>query len=157
MRLHIGAGDKRWPGWVNCDNFGDQDIVSDCRNLPFDPNTADEIQSIHFIEHIPRLDVDNMLADWHRILKPGGKLVLEVPCLNKIAKHIVAGEKNMRLTVLGIFGDPRDKKPGMMHQWCYSKEELIEIVQQAGFSNVQCSEPKFHMVERDMRIEAIKP
>ena len=156
VRLNVGCGDKRWPGWVNCDAYGEPDVVADCRALPFDADYADEIQSIHFVEHVGRMDVDNMLMDWHRVLKTGGKLVIEVPCLNKIAQHIVNGEKNMRLMQLGIFGDPRDPKPGMMHRWSYTKEELTEILLQAGFKDVEVKDPVFHVVERDMRIEAVK-
>ncbi len=157
MRLHLGAGDKSWPGWCNCDAHGEPDVITDCRKLPFDADYADEIQAIHFVEHVPRLDVDNMMADWLRVLKPGGKLAIEVPCLNKMAQHIVNGEKNIRLTTLGIFGDPRDKKPGMMHQWAWTTEEMTSVLLQAGFKDVKVVEPYFHHKERDMRVEAVKP
>ncbi len=109
VRLHVGSGDKSWPLFINVDAHGDPDVVADVRTMPFVASYADEIQAIHVVEHIPRLSVDNMLLDWHRILKPGGKLVIEVPCLNKIAKMIVDGQTNMSLTIMGIFGDPRDK------------------------------------------------
>ena len=157
MRLHIGAGDKIWPGFCNVDLHADADVNADCRKLPFPADYADELHSVHFVEHIPRLDLENMLIDWHRVLKPGGKLAIELPCLNKIAQNIVNGEVNLRLTVLGIFGDPNDKRAGMMHQWAYTKEELSESIMQCGFNNVRVMEPKFHVPERDMRIEATKP
>tara|TARA_R110000868_G_scaffold52597_4_gene165950 strand:- start:1648 stop:2130 length:483 start_codon:yes stop_codon:yes gene_type:complete len=157
VRLHLGSGDKHWPLWVNVDAHGEPDVVSDCKKLPFDTDYADEIQAIHFIEHIARMSVDNMLMDWHRVLKRGGKLVVELPCLNKMAQHIVDGNKNIRMTTLGIFGDPRDKKPGMMHQWAWTKEELSETMRNVGFKDVTVLEPVFHHAVRDMRIEAIKP
>jgi ubiquinone/menaquinone biosynthesis C-methylase UbiE len=151
------AGDKCWPGWVNVDANGDQDIVSDCRKLPFEADYADEIQCIHGVEHVPRIQVDNMLADWHRVMKRGAKLVLELPCLDKMAAHIVAGEKNIRLTTLGMYGDPRDKAPGMMHAWGYTREEISSILEQGGFARIEVKEPAFHIAERDMRVEAFKP
>lgn len=157
MRLHLGSGDKHWPGWVNVDAYGEPDVISDCRKLPFGPDQADEIQSIHFIEHVPRLELENMLMDWHRVMKPGAKLAIEVPCLDKMAALIVAGEKNLRLTLLGIFGDPRDPKPGMMHAWAYTKAELSAALEQCGFTDIQVKEPIFHMPARDMRLEAVKP
>lgn len=157
VRLHLGCGNKIWPGWQNVDLHEEADVQADCRKLPFDADYADEIQSIHFIEHIPRLDLENTLIDWYRVMKPGAKLVLELPCLNKMAQLIVNGETNLRLTVLGIFGDPRDPKPGMMHQWAYTKEELTEIVRQCDFVEVTVKEPVFHVPERDMRVEARKP
>ena len=158
MRLNVCSGDKHWPGFTNVDQYSDvADINADCRHLKFDYSTADEIHCIHGVEHVPRLDVENMLMDWHRVLKPGGKLVIEVPCLDKIAQSIVNKEKNIRMTTLGIFGDPRDTKPGMMHQWCYTGAELSEILNQCGFIGIEVMEPVFHIPARDMRIEAVKP
>lgn len=155
--VQVGSGDKHWPGFVNVDAHGDPDVVSDGRQLPFDPDYADEIHAIHFVEHIPRLHVDMMLADWFRVLKSGGKVVIEVPCLDKIAKMILAGEKNISMTVLGIFGDPRDGKPGMMHCWSYTAEELTGILEQVGFKEITVGDPAFHVRRRDMRVEGVKP
>lgn len=97
------------------------------------------------------------MYEWFRVLKRGGKLVLECPCLDKIAQLIVNGETNMRLTVLGIFGDPRDPKPGMLHQWCWSKAELLEALTGVNFTNITFLEPVFHFPQRDMRVECTKP
>lgn len=157
LRLHVGAGNKHWPGFVNVDKFGEADVQADLRDMPFEKATADDIHAIHCVEHIPRLELEKTLQHWHDILKPGGKLVIEVPCMNKIAQMIVEGEKNLRLTLLGIFGDPRDPKPGMMHGWCYTREELTEALRQCGFDQVTEVAPKFHIERRDMRLEAVKP
>ncbi len=156
VRLNVGSGSKHWPGFVNVDKYGDAEVEADIRELPFEASSVDEIHAIHCVEHIPRMDIDAAMNRWYRILKPGGKLFIEVPCMNKIAQLIVDGEKNLRLTMLGIFGDPRDPKPGMMHQWCYTREEMNDILIQAGFS-VSEAAPKFHIEKRDMRIEAVKP
>lgn len=157
VRLHIGCGTHIWPGWTNCDLHAEADVNTDGRTLPFDADYADEIHAIHFIEHVPRLDLDNMLTEWRRVLKPGGKLVLELPCLNKMAQSVVDGEKNIRLTLLGMYGDPRDPRPGMMHQWGYTKEEITEVLRQCDFKDVTAMEPLFHVPARDMRVEAVKP
>lgn len=156
VRVNAGAGDRHWPGFYNCDKYGAAEIECDLRELPFEASTVDEIHAIHAIEHLPRMDVDVVMNKWYRLLKPGGRLFLEVPCMNKIAQMIVDGEKNLRLTLLGVFGDPRDPKPGMMHGWCYTREELTDILIQAGFSVTE-AEPKFHIAKRDMRLEAVKP
>jgi predicted SAM-dependent methyltransferase len=156
VRLHLAAGDKYWPGWVNVDLHGEQDVNSDIRSLPFESNYADEIQAHHVIEHLHRKDTGPALGEWFRVLKPDGKLVLEMPCLDKIAKLIVDGEKNQRLTLLGLFGDPRDPKPDMLHKWCYSKAELTEVLCGVGFRDIKVMEPVFHLPPRDFRIEAVK-
>ena len=151
------AGEKYWPGWTNVDAYAETDVQSDCRRLPFETDAATEIHCIHGLEHVPRLEVENMLLDWHRVMRPGARLAIEVPCLDKMAALITAGEKNLRLTLLGIFGDPRDPKPGMMHAWAYTKAELCTILEQCGFDDVKVMEPKFHIAARDMRVEARKP
>lgn len=161
MRLNLGCGDKRWPGFVNIDLnpdpiMGEPDVKTDIRQMSFGDNEADEIHAIHLFEHLPRMQADRVLQEWRRVLKPGGKLVIEIPCLDKIAQNIINGEKNMRLTVLGLFGNPMDDKPDMMHQWCYSKNEIQTMLEGVGFRSVELLEPKFHMAQRDMRVEAIK-
>ncbi len=155
--MNVGAGDKYFPGFVNCDLHGEQDIVCDISKIPVETDHADELHAYHVLEHIHRKTACETLQEWFRVLKRGGKIVIEVPCLNKIAQHIVNGEKNQRLTVLGLFGDPRDTKPDMMHQWCYTKEELVELMVGIGFSDVNVEEPVFHIASRDMRVTGVKP
>jgi len=156
IKLHLGSGDKHWPGWINVDAHGDQDIVCNVAEISSFVDNVDEIYAIHVFEHLPRLSIHPTLQDWYRVFKPGGKLVMEMPCMDKIARNIVAGEKNLRLTLLGIFGDPRDEKPDMMHQWCWTAFELHEELQDAGFTNIKFSEPRFHIPARDMRVTAYK-
>ncbi len=161
MRLNLGAGDKRWPGFLNVDLndhpiAGAPDIRSDVRKLEIEDKAATEIHAIHLFEHFNRIEADKVLQDWRRVLVDGGKLVMEVPSLDKIAKMLVDGEKNMRLTLLGLFGDPADKKPDMMHKWCYLQSELHAMLEGAGFRKVTFMEPVFHIPQRDIRVEAIK-
>ncbi len=155
LRINVAAGNKHWPGFCNVDKYGEADVQSDIRELPFEDGTVDEMHAIHCLEHLPRMELESILHHWNRLLKTGGKLVIELPCLNKISQMVVDGEKNLRLTVLGIFGDPRDEKPGMMHQWCYTREELTEALDQCNFTVTE-AEPKFHIARRDMRLEAVK-
>lgn len=161
MRLNLGAGAHRWPGFCNVDlnddpKAGPPDLRSDVKHLLLDDGVAEEIHAIHVFEHIPRLEADKVVQEWRRVLVEGGKLVIEVPCMDKIAKLIVDGEKNMRMTLLGIFGDPRDPKPDMLHKWCYLQSELHSMLEGAGFRHVEFKEPAFHFQARDMRVEAIK-
>lgn len=151
IRLHLGSGRHYWPSFSNCDSEGRCDKVTDVTKLDYPDNSVDEIYAIHLFEHISRLDAETTLREWRRVLKPGGKLVLELPCLDKMAQMIVDGEENIRLTLLGIFGDPREKSKAMLHQWAYTKKEISDLFYHCGFA-CEVLEPVFHIAKRDMRI-----
>lgn len=154
VRLHLGSGYKYWPGWINIDMM-DADIIHDVKTLPmFENESVDEIQAIHVFEHFSRMDIDVILKEWRRVLKNGGKLVMEMPSMDKIAGLIKEGETNIRYTLAGIFGDPREG-PLMQHHYCWQDEELKVTLKKAGF-NVKLMEPVFHVPKRDLRVEAIK-
>lgn len=145
MRLHLGAGHYHWPGFVNLDS------ETDLKALPY--SEVDEIHAIHLFEHLPVFEVNDYLKEWWRALKTGGKLVLELPCLDKMAQSIVDGEQNQRLTLLGIFGDPRDwkERPLMRHEWAWTIRDITSVLEGVGFS-VEIESPIFHIEKRDMRV-----
>lgn len=155
VRVQLGNGRHYWPGFINCDSEGRCDQIMDVRKLDFPDDSVSEIYAIHLFEHISRLDAESTLLEWKRALKVGGKLVLELPCLDKMAQMIVDGETNIRLTLLGIFGDPREKSKMMLHQWAYTKKELTDLFLHCGF-RCEVSEPVYHLPKRDMRITGIK-
>jgi SAM-dependent methyltransferase len=51
--------------------------VADCTELPFDDEAFDRIVSFETLEHL--LEQDKLLAEFRRVLKPGGFLVLSSP------------------------------------------------------------------------------
>ena len=52
----------------------------DGHELPFEDGTFDLVTNWHVIEHIP--NVMDAIAEWRRVLKPGGVLMLETPASN---------------------------------------------------------------------------
>ncbi len=155
LRLHLGCGPRRWPGFVNVD-MDQGDVISDVRSLPYEAASVDEIQAIHLFEHLPRWEAGPTLAHWHTLLKPGGLLVLEMPCFDKIMRMYAEGERDPRMVQWGLYGDPKYKNPAMMHGWCWSEKELMEEAAQCQFARFRFTEPKFHQKRRDMRMEAVK-
>lgn len=158
VRIHLGSGDKHWPGWLNVDSCEGAYISSDVRKLEcFGNEYADEIQAIHLFEHLYRWEAPAVLVEWKRVLKPGGLLVLELPSFEKIMKQFAAGVRDERMIRWGLFGDPGYGSVEMTHKWSWTHSELAAELQIAGFENVQVQEPIFHIKERDFRICGRKP
>lgn len=85
VKLNLGCWVFKREGWVNIDidpQFAD--VVADCNNLPYADNSVDEIYAGHILEHCP--DTYKALAEWKRVLKPGGKIGV---CIPDMAKAVV--------------------------------------------------------------------
>lgn len=53
------------------------DIFGDGRRLPILPDSVDTVLATEVLEHVP--DPDRCLAEFHRVLRSGGRLLLTVP------------------------------------------------------------------------------
>lgn len=163
VRLNVGSGSKRIEGYLSCD-FADNysgnppDVVCDVRKLPFDADSVDEILAVHILEHLYVWEAEATILEWKRVLKPGGKLIIEVPCLDKIINRFIKfeGAPPINLGMWGLYGDPSYKDERMTHRWCYSSNQLRALLDQCKMSDITEEEPKYHVAIRDMRFEATK-
>lgn len=93
--LDIGPGDFPAEGFETLDAAPGPNVthVGRAEKPPFPDNTFDIVHSSHTIEHIQWFEAEKTLAQWVRILKPGG--VLEVWTVNAYAimKEMVALEE----------------------------------------------------------------
>ena len=163
IRLNLGCGNKNLPGYLNCDladNYSGTapDVSCDVRELPFDDNFADEVLAVHVLEHFYIWEVEDVVNEWIRVLKPGGKLVIEVPCLDKIINAFIKfdGQPPVNLAMWGLYGDPGYKDEKMCHHWCYSEKQLEALLKQVGLKEIKSEKARFHVEIRDMRMEAVK-
>jgi predicted SAM-dependent methyltransferase len=157
VRLNIGAGDKVVEGWTSVGLDPSHDVQCDIRAIPLPDDYADEAMAIHVIEHIYRWETRATLQEWRRVLKPGGRLVLEQPDLIKCCQNVLRSD-NPRHGMWGLFGDPSYRDVLMTHKWCFTPEELKAELKAAGFHKIRVREPQFHAKRayRDMRLEATK-
>lgn len=166
VRLNLGCGDKILAGYVNVD-FAESrkgnrpDVIADLRALEFGPAYADEILSVHVIEHFYPWEAQDLLHHWRDILKPGGRIVLECPNILTAAKMLLAHPeraaraegKDGQMAMWPFYGDPAWKDPLMCHRWGYTPVTLCDLLSQCGFRNVRQEPAVFKQQDpRDMRV-----
>lgn len=156
MKLHLGCGKRRFDGYINCD-LHNSDMDMDIRRLPFDDESVDEIIAIHVCEHFYVREILGVLKDWHRVLKPDGLMIVELPCLDKVLEHFRIGSPE-NFTLWPLYGDPSTHKDGepALHKWCWSNAEFEKLLTAAGFTHLVSEVPHYHQPSRDMRWVAKK-
>ena len=166
MKLHLGCGRRLLHGYINVDKAirdgVKPDVDADIRKLPFDNNVADEVLSVHVIEHFYKWEVQDVLKEWRRVLKPDGVIVIECPDVVKAAWHMINAVISRRkipdnMAMWPLYGDPGHRDELMCHRWGWTAETLSLELESAGFADCKEEDAQFHQgVLRDMRIIAKK-
>lgn len=155
MKLHLGCGDTHLDGWVNCDMLPGPavDVVCSAVDLPFDDGVADEILSEHMIEHLTYYEFNRAMAEWYRVLKPGGLLTVECPDLLGVCRLFVESNEYARYqTSLGywpvicqLFGHQRGKSEAeilsQVHKSGYTEEHLRNVLAGIGYGSFETAAP----------------
>jgi ubiquinone/menaquinone biosynthesis C-methylase UbiE len=159
---NLGCGLKKWDGWINVDLESPvADLVCDLRKLEIASDCADAVAAIHVLEHFYKWEAFDVLTEWKRILKPGGKMILELPCMDKVfgyAIRCINAKEPMQpfMTLLALYGDPKEKSVGMTHKWGWFTNPLIELLQEVGMREIKVCKALYHFPFRDFRLECIK-
>jgi SAM-dependent methyltransferase len=170
VKLNLGCGDKLLKEYINIDVAPSRkgkrpDFISDVRRLRLPDNYADEVLTVHVIEHFYYWEAEAVVREWVRVLKSGGKLIVECPNLETAAKKVLASPETATLpgkegqeSMWVFYGDPNWKDPLMCHRWGYTPASLITLMQACGLQTVRQEPAEFKKREpRDMRIVGIKP
>lgn len=136
-------------------------MKSDIRKLELPNDHADRICAVHVLEHFYAWEVRNILQEWLRVLKPGGRLILELPCMDKVFAYIAKCfneglPMSPTYSWFPLWGDPRYGKVEMTHKWGYTVQMVKEELVKAGFREPKYATPHYHFPDRDMRVEALK-
>jgi SAM-dependent methyltransferase len=146
--LHLGCGTKYLPGFLNIDGnlFNKIDLWLDVRNgLPFPSNTVDSIYSTHMFEHFYPDELQMLLRECLRVLRPGGGIRLIVP---NLASAISAYSQKQSAWFYDSFPRHFDSLGGRFsnfvfcdgqHRTAFDFSYLDEVLRQSGFREVEPS------------------
>lgn len=146
LHLHLGCGPKYLPGFVNIDANPRHklDLWLDVRcGLPYAANSVDSIYSTHMIEHFYPDELQHLMRECGRVLRPGGGLRLVVPSLKNA---IAAYQDGRRDWFYDSFPRHYDSLGGRFsnfvfcdgqHRTAFDFEYLEEVLRGAGFRDVE--------------------
>ena len=152
-RVEIGAGFSGRPGYVHIDLLpftDDIDLLASGDDLPFPEQWADEILTVHMIEHVRPPQLMTTLEHWYAKLRPGGRLVIHTPNATALAQALVAAkpidDEHYWAVMSAMYGyghHPADMtSPAALtgaadHKLIFTSPLLQRLLAEAGFSDVE--------------------
>lgn len=128
MLLNCGSGQRPFAKpWVNIDaqERWQPDLVADCSRLPYEDGSCDMIVLHHVLEHFGCGEGEGLIAEAHRLLQPGGSLLVFVPDMRALAQAWLMGKMDTQIYMTSVYGafmgDDHDR-----HRWGFTRESLHE-------------------------------
>jgi predicted SAM-dependent methyltransferase len=177
INLNLGCGGRPLKGWINIDNYDFDprdtsrsgsvyDIKMDIRTLQVEDDSVNSILLVHVLEHFVRWETFKMLAHFYTKLLTGGKLIVEMPDLDRcIALYLKGKEAPHMNTPLGslnmgftqFYGNQWSELDYETHRYVWTTREFVMALESIGFRDISVShDAKFHMKGRDMFVVAVK-
>jgi SAM-dependent methyltransferase len=143
------------------------------KKLGFPSSSVDAVYASHVLEHLYRDEARCLVAECHRVLKPGGVLRLAVPNLRFYAERYLASERPEAaddfVRSLLLRSEEALRNPLLRfyqlcggdfhsHKWMYDPASLALVLRSAGFSSVSersCHDseiPEIKLVESTTRV-----
>lgn len=125
VKLNIGAGSTKLEGFTPIDRrFGTEAFP-----LSYDDNSVDEIRASHILEHFSFGDAIKALEDWVRVLKPGGRIRLAVP---DVDKALATDNPERLFWLMGGQSDEND-----FHRSAYDRGRLQAMMKAVGLADIK--------------------
>ena len=152
VRLNLGAGSVVLEGFTPID----RKLGSEVYPLAYPDNSVDEIYASHVLEHFKLDDVQLVLNDWVRVLKPGGRLRVAVPDFRWCAeKYLEGANEPIGNFIMGGQTDADD-----FHKALFDESGLRWQLEKAGLFAIQkwkSAHEDCASLEVSLNLEGVKP
>jgi SAM-dependent methyltransferase len=119
--------------------------------LPVASQAADVVIMSELIEHL--VDTDSALDEVHRVLKPGGSLLLSTPNLaawyNRGLVALGVQPVFSEVSLRGVYGRPGSQVAGHLH--LFTRRALVQLLEARGFGRVRVTGARYHDVPAPLR------
>jgi len=103
------------------------------KTIPLPDESVDFILAWHILEHIELSTSGEVVKDWYRVLKQGGRIACAVPDVWKIVDMWKSGAVDDFIGAVNVAG-PYNGYQGDFHKWCYIQRSLEKKFTDAGFT-----------------------
>jgi predicted SAM-dependent methyltransferase len=138
LYIHVGCGEVNHPKFVNVDGMPHRHIhyVRAIDNLaPIDTDSAALLYASHCLEHFPMAEIPRILAEWRRVLRPGGILRLSVPDFDRLLVIYNQHGEDIE-TILSMLLGGQDRRYNFHHA-VFTKRSLTKFLDRCGFRDVR--------------------
>ena len=138
LKIHLGCGSKFISGFQHVDSthYRHLDYCADVSSLPFYRDcSASLIYACHVLEHFGRHEYMSVLAEWCRILAPGGILRLSVPDFAAVAS--LYSEQGLSDGLSGLIGlvSGGQRDASDYHKMIFDEALLVKSLLDCGFAS----------------------
>ena len=146
IKVALGSGWRNYGNkWMHVDlgDYNNLDEVADIRDLGFlEDNSVDVLYSSHSLEYFDQIEVVDVLREWRRVLKKGGKLYISVPdfqllCMRYMGSHKIYGVKQIRDIIGPILGRMEMDGKMIYHKNLFDRETLSNLLYNCGFKRIK--------------------
>lgn len=130
-KLNLGSGSSPMVGYQNRDIKTGQQVYP----LHDADGSAEEVRASHVLEHFPHGEVANVVKEWARVLKPGGRLKIAVPDFDWIVKSYSNGHRGDSRLEHYLFGGQVDGDD--YHKSFFNQDKLKALLEGAGLVDVK--------------------
>jgi len=143
-RYYIEEQTKETLHGKKIEKYSVADEFMDICNLGYPENSVDEILIVQTFEHLSRNEASKALDNWYTVLKPGGKLHIDVPDFEETARQLLAqkNEKDKEWYYRLIFGSQKNEYG--FHKDGYSFAKLNTMLEEHGFKDIVQIENTLH-------------
>jgi predicted SAM-dependent methyltransferase len=142
LYLHLGCGGINHPRFVNVDGYPYPHVhsVRPIDDLaPFADDTAALVYACHCLEHFPMAEIPRILAEWRRVLRPGGVLRLSVPDFDRVLAIYAEHDRDLAAISRVLLGGQDGRFN--FHHALFTTRSLTQLFEAAGFREVRAWTP----------------
>jgi len=135
--LNVGSGQRPFTTvfpeveWINVDAVRREgyacDLICDGAHLPYGDGEVDYFVLHHVLEHFGCGEGLGLIKEAHRVLKPGGSLLVFVPNIRALAFEWLNGKIDTQLFLTNVYGAYMGHEEDR-HRWSFDPQSLSDFL-----------------------------